>query len=185
MNTNNYKKDLSFNSFSNYVNKNTLYNDPNKIAQYNNFTKEITNYNQDIQFSGGFIRYLNTIKLKDVDNSLNDMRQIDINHYYTSKYNKESNILKQIIFYCCLALVGSFFFLKGLITELFYILYLAIIIFVGFSSVIYSLYNLYFRNSIIFDEYDYPFMKAPGTDMSYNSVTKDTEDTTDTDNKCL
>jgi hypothetical protein len=182
---NKYNKDLSFNSYQQYINNNTLYEDPIKIAQYNNFFTENDNHNMDIKKSRYMLNYLNSNKLEDIDNSLNDTRQIDINNYYTAKYNKESNILKQIIFYCCLALVGSLFFLKGYISEQLYIIYLAIIIFIGFSAIIYSLYNLYMRDSIVFDEYDYPYLKAPGTDMSDNSVEiKNNVDTVDP-NKCL
>ena len=179
---NNYNKDLSFNTYKNYVNNNRLYDNDNQIKQYNNFSKEMNIYDGDVRMSTMMLQYLNNNKLEDIDNSLNDMRQIDINNYYTSKYNKESNILKQIIFYCCLALVGSLFFLKGLITETLYIIYLAIIICIGFSAVLYSLYDLYMRDSIVFDEYDYPYMKAPGSDISDNSV--EIKDTVDP-NKCL
>uniref|UniRef100_A0A6C0ETQ4 Uncharacterized protein n=1 Tax=viral metagenome TaxID=1070528 RepID=A0A6C0ETQ4_9ZZZZ len=178
---NNYNKDLNFDSYKQYVNNTGKYGDTNQIAQYNNFYTEMGNYKGDIRMSTVMLDYLNNNKLENIDNSLNDMRQIDINNYYTAKYNKESNILKQIIFYCCLALVGSLFFLKGLITETLYIVYLAIIIFIGFSAVLYSLYNLYMRDSIVFDEYDYPYLKAPGNDISYHSVEiKDTDD-----KKCL
>jgi len=176
-----YNKDLSFNTYQNYVNNNNKYNNPENITKYNNFSKEMKNYNGDIKMSGMMLKYFNNNKLEDIDNSLNDMRQIETNNYYTSKYNKESYILKQIIFYCCLALVGSLFFLKGFITETVYIIYLAIIIFIGFSAVIYSLYDLYMRDNIIFDEYDYPHLNSPGN-VSYKSV--ETQVTVDP-NKCL
>ena len=34
---NNYNKDLSFNTYKNYVNNNRLYDNDNQIKQYNNF----------------------------------------------------------------------------------------------------------------------------------------------------
>jgi hypothetical protein len=161
-----FKSDLSFNSYTKYMNNGQY--DSNHNSQYNNFSNEMINYNNDIRYSSILLQYLNKNTLND-----NDKRQMEINNYYISKYNNESNILKQIIFFCCMALVGSLFFLNGLISESLYIVYVSLIIFIGCMNVFYSIYNLYLRDNIVFDEYEYKFMNAPGKDMSYIPITKE------------
>jgi len=170
-----YDKNLNFDRYTNYGNNLQKYNDPLYVAQYTNFKNQMDNYNNDITNSNVFMSYLNNNKkLLNNDNSANNIRQIEINNYYTSKYNSESNILKNVVMFCCLALVGSLFFLKGVISESLYIVYLGILLFIGFITVVYGIYNLYFRDNIKFDEYDFQFMKAPGNDMPSQKVDEPT-----------
>lgn len=161
-----------------------LYNFDNSYSSI-----EKSNYAKDIILSTGLVNklILNEGDSNDSYNPTYDERQVEINHYYISKYQAESNVLKQIIFFCGLAILGCLFFMKGLIGESIYILYLGIIIAVGCISVCYSIYNLYFRDNIRYDEYDYGYMYYPGegTDMSNNNYTAPIKTIKSKDNKCV
>lgn len=98
-------------------------------------------------------------------NHIYNQKLLDVNNYYILKYKSESNILKLIIYFCGLALIGCFFFLKGFIGEALYIIYLGFIITIGVVYVIYNIYDLKYRDNQRFDEYQYGYMNKPGTDM--------------------
>jgi hypothetical protein len=109
---------------------------------------------------------------------------LDVNNYYILKYKSESHILKIIIFFCGLALIGCLFFLKGFIGETLYIIYLGFIITIGLFYVIYNIYDLKYRDNQRFDEYDYGYMQKPGTDLpKINKTPKKEEETNIKDNK--
>jgi len=124
-------------------------------------------------------------------NHIYNQKLLDVNNYYILKYKSESNILKLIIFFCGLALIGCVFFLKGLIGEALYIIYLGFIISIGVVYVIYNIYDLKYRDNQRFDEYEYGYMKEPGTDLSGINVSdiKTNDDDLDTENdeknKCI
>jgi hypothetical protein len=98
-------------------------------------------------------------------NDIYSQKELDVNNYYILKYKSESNILKLIIFFCGLALIGCFFYLKGLIGETLYIIYLGFIIIIGILCVIYKIYDLTYRDNQKFDEYNYGYIQKPGTDI--------------------
>jgi hypothetical protein len=123
-------------------------------------------------------------------NNMYDEKELEVNNYYISKYKSESHILKSIIFFCGLALIGCFFFLKGLIDESLYVIYLGCIITVGIVYIIYNMYNLKYRDNQKFDEYDYQYMQKPGTDIKPIEKEKEkTDEDLDIDddkkNKCI
>lgn len=124
-------------------------------------------------------------------NNIYDQKELQVNNYYILKYKSESHILKSIIFFCGLALIGCFFFLKGLIGEPLYIIYLGFIITFGIGYIIYNLYYLKYRDNQHFDEYDYKYMQKTGTDIK--PIEKIKKEKTDEDlntnddkkNKCI
>jgi hypothetical protein len=123
-------------------------------------------------------------------NHIYNQKLLDVNNYYILKYKSESNILKLIIFFCGLALIGCFFFLKGLIGEALYIIYLGFIITICAVYIIYNIYDLKYRDNQRFDEYEYGYMKEPGTDViKTKSKTEpkinDSDTTKDKKNKCV
>lgn len=115
------------------------------------------------------MQYMNSYKQKPVNEIYND-RHIDVNKYYIMKYQSESYILKLIIFFCGLSLIGCLFYLKGLIGETLYIIYLGIIMSIGIILVIYNIYKLIYRDYYYFDETNYDYMQHPGTDISGTRV---------------
>ena len=126
-------------------------------------------------------------------NHIYNQKLLDVNNYYILKYKSESNILKLIIFFCGLALIGCVFFLKGLIGEGLYIIYLGFIITIGVVHVIYNIYDLKYRDNQRFDEYEYGYINKPGTDISGIDIsvnkTNDDDDELgrkeDKKNKCI
>ena len=100
---------------------------------------------EDIVGSYYVLKYVNSYKQKP-GNEIYNERHIDSNKYYIMKYQSESYILKLIIFFCGLALIGCLFYLKGLIGETLYIIYLGIIISIGMITVIYNIYKLIYRD---------------------------------------
>jgi hypothetical protein len=155
------------------------------ISQYDNLKNENANYRKDINNSTYFIRYLNNINNKKNStikphNEDNEQRQLEINNYYILKYKKESDILKELIFFCGLALIGCVVFMKGFISESVYIIYLASIFAIGIIKILYSIYNLYSRDTIRFDETDFSYSSIAGRDMSNNTIDKPTTTPTTT-----
>ena len=83
-------------------------------TQYNNNLKINQNYQKDIATSTLLLKYLDKYPIK-TDNIIHSKRHLDINNYYIMKYQSEIYILKLIILFCGLALIGCLFFLKGFI----------------------------------------------------------------------
>lgn len=120
--------------------------------------------------------------------NIHDEKELEVNNYYILKYKSESDILKSIIFFCGLSLIGCFFFLKGLIGETLYIIYLGCIITFGMIYIIYNMYNLKYRDNQKFDEYDYRYTQNTGTDIKPIEKEKIDEDLNiddDKKNKCI
>ena len=147
-----------------------------------------TNSDDFRDITGGEValRYLNTYKQKP-GNEIYNERHIDVNNYYIMKYQSESYILKLIIFFCGLSLIGCLFYLKGLIGETLYIIYLGFIISIGIITVIYSIYKLIYRDYYYFDETNFDYMSYPGTDISGEDMKKieNKSDIKTSKNKCI
>jgi len=180
---------------ANYVNNLELRsNTPNidlYTTQQQNYMNINDNYSNDLNNSYALLKYLNKSQ-RDPDeaqpNIIYNERQIGVNKYYIMKYQSESYILKLIIFFCGLALIGCLFFLKGLISETLHIIYLGIIITIGLITILYNVYNLLYRDNIRFDEYDYGYMSSIGDDLSGNDLyERDISGNTgsSSENKCI
>ena len=142
---------------------------------------------EDIVGSYYVLKYVNSYKQKP-GNEIYNERHIDSNKYYIMKYQSESYILKLIIFFCGLALIGCLFYLKGLIGETLYIIYLGIIISIGIITIMYNIYKLIYRDYYYFDEINFDYMGYPGTDISGGDMTsnKKSESTVKSSkNKCV
>jgi len=144
----------------------------NYAQQYSNDLNVNKNYKNDLYLSTGLLKYLDSYKSHQISNNVYNERKIDVNNYYIMKYQSESHILKLIIFFCGLALIGSFFFLKGFIGESLYILYLGIILSIGIIIIIYNIYILIYRDNRHFDEHDFGYMKHPGNDYEGDNEAK-------------
>lgn len=142
----------------------------NDTQQYSNNVNVNKNYKNDIYISTGLLKYLDSYKSKPTPNNVYNERHIDANKYYIMKYQSETHILKLIIFFCGLALIGSFFFLKGLISQSFYIVYLGFIISIAIIVIIYNIYLLIYRDTRRFDEYDFGYMATPGDEGEVKST---------------
>jgi uncharacterized membrane protein len=154
----------------------------NHVQQYSNNVNVNTNYKNDLYVSTGLLKYLDSYKSKPTPNNAYNERHINANKYYIMKYQSETHILKLIIFFCGLSLIGSFFFLKGLISQSLYILYLGFIISIALIIIIYNIYILIYRDTRRFDEYDFGYMATPG-DEGDNSP-EETDDDKNIKTKC-
>ena len=134
----------------------------NHAQQYSNNVNVDKNYKNDLYLSTGLLKYLDSHTSKPIPNNIYSERQIDINKYYIMKYQSETHILKLIIFFCGLALVGCLFFFKGFIGESLYIIYLGVVITVAFIIIIYNIYILIYRDNRRFDEHDFGYMTSSG-----------------------
>ncbi len=85
----------------------------------------------------------------------NQERLIKIDRFYISKYIAQTNILKQIIFFCCLALLGAIFYKIQFISQTVFHFYLVVVFSVMLFYTGVSFYDIYSRNSQNFDEYDF------------------------------
>ena len=126
---------------------------------------------------------------KDISkNIIYDQKQLDVNNYYILKYKSEIYILQLIIFFCGLSLIGCFFFLKGLIGESLYIIYLGCIITFGMFYIIYNIYDLVYRDNQRFDEYNYGYLQETGTDfkpIKKEKIDEDLNTNNNNKNKCI
>jgi hypothetical protein len=159
----------------------------NYLQQYINNTIIDSNYKTDIALSSGFLKYLNSYKSDPNANNANNVykqRHIDVNNYYIMKYQSESYLLKLIIFFCGLALIGALFFLKGFISESLYIVYLGIIISIALIVISYNIYKLIYRDNTRFDETDFGYANT-GKDISYVDISFDWINPNLTDLKCV
>jgi hypothetical protein len=149
-----------------------------------NYYKNLKYYDVNVPTSRDMLKYFNK-KSKPINPDYID-RQIDINKYYTMKYQSEIYILKLIIFFCGLALIGCLFFFKGFIGETIYILYLGIIISIGIIIICYNIYKLIYKDNQKYEENDYGYMNKPGTDLSnIPTITKIPNEVESDENKCV
>ena len=91
----------------------------------------------------------------------NKDRLVEIDRYYIAKYKAEIRVLKTFIFFCCLALIGSIFYNKGMISMLLFTIYTGLLFLVMFIVIARDLINIFLRDSTNFDEYDYSFFYKP------------------------
>ena len=108
------------------------------------------------------------------DNNIynNQERLIQIDKYYLLKYKAQSDILKTIIFFCFLGLVGAVLYNKNLISSSIYNIYLGSIFALLIILISKNTYNIFLRDNINFDEYDYGFLyKPPATALTMNKNT--------------
>ena len=94
--------------------------------------------------------------LQDVDNRI---RQKEIFTYYYKKYNAQKKILLYIIL-ACISIISLIYLnkrFKFLLTDTIFILAVGIIFAVLVINVCIQLFEIFFRNNINFDEYDFMF----------------------------
>jgi uncharacterized membrane protein (DUF485 family) len=142
---------------------------PSNLPSFSEFTNSGGNENRilDISMSNYYTKMLyDTHNLKDVSqNSINLERHSEVNMYYLLKYNKQIYLLQIIVFTCCIALVGAVLYSKSILSSNTYTYYLGVVFGVGFIIAAYNLYDIYIRDTITFNEYDFQY-KPPAPDGS-------------------
>jgi hypothetical protein len=137
--------------------------DPNVFDKYYARNPDDAALNLDVAMTTSVIKMLYGIKGGDslYQDKNNKDRLVEIDRYYIAKYKAEIRVLKTFIFFCCLALIGSIFYNKGMITMLFFTIYTGLLFLVMFIVIARDLINIFLRDSTNFDEYDYSFFYKP------------------------
>ena len=85
----------------------------------------------------------------------NKMRMVEINTYYASKYKAQIGVMKLIIIMCVPLLILAIVSKKGLIPDSITKALIGIIIIIGTFFVMKQVSDIYSRNNMNFDEYDW------------------------------
>lgn len=103
---------------------------------------------------------LNQAKAKIDDlNNTNDtkMRMVGINTYYGQRYEAQSNLMKKIILICIPVLVVFILKKKSLIPETIANYIIGIIVGIGGFILMRNMWDIYTRNNMVFDEYEWEY----------------------------
>jgi hypothetical protein len=134
------------------------------------------NYNTDV-------KYLNSVHslLSDLSDNLlpsiekkmhHKERQQEIQEYYHQQYEQQIFIVKILIFFALLAIIGSLLLHYQIIPMAAFAAYLGIVLSVAFVVLFYYLWDFYLRDHTIFDEYQFDVYSPPSNgkvlDTSFN-----------------
>jgi hypothetical protein len=129
-----------------------------------------TNLTSDtnLYYTNYYSKFINNkLHTEDVSQNVYNIKTyIKSNTYDYLKYKLYIEILKNIIFICCISLFGSILFHNGLISNNVYIIYLSLVFGIGFVFILYKLVDIYFRNNINFNEYDYERISNPNNNTN-------------------
>ena len=142
-----------------------------RINLYSNLNDMYTSYTQNATTSNDTLnqqlvavniieKELNEAKLKLnllEDEKYNKLRLVEINTYYSKKYNAHSQIMKTIVFICIPLLILVVLRSKGILPGNIAGVLIAIIIIIGVFSIGSQLIDLMNRDNMNFDEYNWYF----------------------------
>lgn len=134
------------------------------------------NYTKDLEYMGTVEKLINELSgssMSELEKDVNHKKkQQDIQEYYHQKYQQQIFIVKLLILFALVALVGCVFFNYGFISVYLLTVYLGLVFSVGFVVIFYYLWDLSIRDNSIFDEYDFQTYLPPKThgtqDKSWN-----------------
>ena len=99
------------------------------------------------------------------------MRLVQINNYYGNRYEYQTKLLKKVIILCVILVIIFLLNKKGILPAILFKYIVSIVLGLGIYSIISSLWDIYTRNSMNFDEYnwdyEYPSSGYPSI-MQYN-----------------
>ena len=92
-------------------------------------------------------------------NNRNDtkMRMVQINTYYGQRYEAQSHLMKKIIFVCIPLLIVFILKKKGIIPEMIANYIVGIMIAIGAFIIIRNIWDIYTRNNMEFNEYEWNY----------------------------
>jgi hypothetical protein len=111
-----------------------------------------------------------------VSKNQNKRRLIQINTYYGKQYDAYSSVMKYILLICIPILILSLLSSKDIIPGNIYTFLVIIILVIGFIVLIRKIWDIYLRDSMNFDEYQWPFKPSfvPGAGSTGSSTTTTT-----------
>jgi hypothetical protein len=107
----------------------------------------------------------------------NAERMVGVNNYYTRRYESHADIMKHIIFYCGIIILGIFLMKMGIVTDEIASLIIIISLCFGIIIVGKKVYDLSRRNNIDYDKYNFPFDITKVPDTSRNTISRETDRT--------
>lgn len=107
----------------------------------------------------------------------NAERMVGVNNYYTRRYESHADIMKHIIFYCGIIILGIFLMKMGIVTDEIASLIIIITLCFGIIIVGKKVYDLSRRNNIDYDKYNFPFDITKVPDTSRNTISRETDRT--------
>lgn len=87
----------------------------------------------------------------------NSERMVGINNYYTRRYEAHADIMKNIIFYCGIIILVIFLMKMGFLSDEISSLLIIVALSIGIIIVGGKVLDLYRRNNIDYDKYNFPF----------------------------
>jgi len=158
------------------------------FVDYTNSGGTATNYNNtmDIEISNYYTNLLYDVHgLKDISqNNINLERNAEVSLYYYLKYNKQIYLLKLIIFTCCLALFGAVLYSNSILSSNNFTYYLGVVFGIGAIFIVYNIYDIYIRDTINFNEYDYQYKPPMPDELNSNLSNLSTSQLAKVDPKC-
>lgn len=131
------------------------------------------NYNNDVLYMGKLHSIIGDISnnlLNSVERQLDHKkREQDIEEYYRKKYQQQIFILKLVILFSVIALIGCLFFNLHLISIHLLTIYLGFVLSVAFVVIFYYLWDFFIRDNTVFDEYDFLTYVPPKSSHDKNA----------------
>lgn len=126
------------------------------------------NYNTDVSY----MKSIHSLMTDISDNLLNKVehgievkkRQQEIEEYYHKQYNQQIFLLKIVILFSLIALIGCLFYHYRLMTSSMLAIYLGTVSATGFMVLFYYLWDFYIRDTKVFDEYEFSAYLPPSTE---------------------
>ena len=146
--------------------KNDLYQEVKKLH---------SNYTKDMEYMDIIHNLIETLKgtsVSTIEKTVNhNKKQQDIQEYYHQRYEQQIFIVKLVILFSFIAMVGCLLFNYGIISVYLLTFYLGFVFSIGFVVIFYYLWDLSVRNKTVFDEYDFETYLPP---KSYGQLEKHT-----------
>ena len=139
--------------------KNSVSSDYVKDQSYQEVRKLYENYKTDVEYMGvihTLVDEYNGGPLQQLEKNVNHKKkEMDIQEYYQKQYQQQIFILKIVIVFAILTMVGCLFFNFGLISIYLLTFYLGFVFSIGFVVVFYYLWDYFLREKTNFDEYNF------------------------------
>jgi len=154
---------------------------PDQNSQANLMNQQVNhiydNYQLDISYAtllDGMMLDLSNNGLEQLERDLQFKKKtLDIQEYYHKNYQQQIVILKIVLFFSLLALVGGLLLNYQIISVSFFAVYLGVDLSIGFIVLFYYLWDFYLRDNTNFDEYNfmtYNANKSLKHDVSNNNI---------------
>lgn len=135
---------------------------------YEEVQKLYENYNTDLEYQRTIHALIDDLKgsaTSTLEKNVNHKKkQQDIQEYYHQQYEQQIFIIKLLIFFAFIAMMGCLLFNYGWISVYLLTFYLGFVFSVGFVVVFYYLWDLSLRDTSIFDEYNFETYLPPKSD---------------------